>query len=124
MDESFDGVLSFGVLMYLPYSRLKTAISEIWRVLKPGGRAFVMVRSDAASRCRGAELVDRWSYRVGPLESGAYWAAEVGMVLTFLDRSSLEECFEEFSEVVIDRSSITTRNGRFVDDDWLIQLRK
>jgi len=123
-DESFDGVLSFGVLYYLPCSRLKTAISEIWRVLKPGGKAFVMVRSDADSRCRGAEHVDRWSYRVGTLESGAYWGAEVGMMLTFLDRGALEECFAEFSEVVIDRSTITTRNGRFVDDDWLIQLRK
>lgn len=123
-DESFDGILSFGVLYYLPCSRLKTAISEIWRVLKPGGKAFVMVRSDADSRCRGAERMDRWSYRVGPLESGAYWGAEVGMILTFLDRDALEECFAEFSEVVIDRSTITTHNGRFVDDDWLIQLRK
>ena len=123
-DESFDGVLSFGVLYYLPYVRMRRAIAEMWRVLKPGGRAFVMVKSDADSRCRRAERVDRRSYRVRTLESGAYWGSEVGLVLTLLDSDELQECFIEFSEVVIDRSTVSSCNGRFVDDEWLIQLRK
>lgn len=123
-DESFDGALSFGVLYYLPYARMRRAIAEMWRVLKPGGRAFVMVKSDADSRCLGAELVDRWSYRVGTPESGASWGSEVGLVLTLLDRDAMEECFAEFSEIVIDRSTVTSCNGRFVDDEWLIQLGK
>lgn len=123
-DESFDGILSFGVLYYLPYTRMRRAIAEIWRVLKPGGKAFVMVKSDADSRCCGAERVDRWSYRVGVPESGASWGSEVGLVLTLLDRGALQECFAEFSEVVIDRSTISNCNGRFIDDEWLIQLRK
>lgn len=123
-DESFDGILSFGVLYYLPYSRMRRAIAEIWRVLKPGGKAFVMVKSDADSRCCGAECVGRWSYRVGVPKSGAYWGSEVGMVLTLLDREALQECFAEFSEIMIDRSTITTCNGHFVDDEWLVQLRK
>ena len=123
-DESFDGVLSFGVLYYLPYSRLKSAVSEILRVLKPGGMAYVMVRSDADSRCKDAELVDRWTYKVPPLKSGAYWSAEIGMDMIFLDQDAIGECFAGFSEIVVDRSSITTCNGKFVDDDWLIQLRK
>jgi SAM-dependent methyltransferase len=123
-DESFDGILSFGVLYYLPYARMRRAIAEIWRVLKPGGKAFVMVKSDADSRCCRAERVDRWSYRVGVPESGASWGSEVGMVLTLLDRGALQDCFADFSEAVIDRSTVTTCNGRFVDDEWLIQLRK
>lgn len=123
-DESFDGILSFGVLYYLPYMRMRQAIAEIWRVLKPGGKAFVMVKSDADSRCCGAGRVDRWTYRVEVPESGATWGSEAGMVLTILDKHDLQECFSRFSEIVIDRSTITTRNGRFVDDEWLIQLRK
>lgn len=123
-DESFDGVLSFGVLYYSSYVRMRRAITEMWRVLKPGGRAFVMVKSDADSRCCGAERVDRWSYRVGVPENGASWGSEVGLTLTLLDRDALQECFTEFSEVMIDRSTVTSCNGRFVDDEWLIQLRK
>lgn len=123
-DESFDGILSFGVLYYLPYAHMRQAIAEMWRVLKPGGRAFVMIKSDSDSRRWGAAQVDRWSYRVGSPEKGGSWGAETGMILTLLDRGALEECFAEFSEVEIDRSTVTSCNGRFVDDEWLIQLRK
>ena len=123
-DEQFDGVLSFGVLYYLPYPRMKGAISEMWRVLKPGGRAFVLIKSDADSRCCKDNQIDHWSYRIETPPSGAYWAAEVGMTLTLLDRNALQECFTAFSEIVIDRSTVTSCNGRFVDDEWLIHLRK
>ena len=38
-DGSFDGVISFSALRYVP--RLPQALAEIFRVLKPGGRAVV-----------------------------------------------------------------------------------
>jgi len=40
-DESFDWVYSHGVLHHTPNTR--RAIDEVWRVLKPGGRAVVML---------------------------------------------------------------------------------
>jgi ubiquinone/menaquinone biosynthesis C-methylase UbiE len=40
-DESFDWVYSHGVLHHTP--NIATALSEVWRVLKPGGRAIVML---------------------------------------------------------------------------------
>lgn len=123
-DESFDGVLSFGVLYYMPYKRMRQAIGEIWRVLKPGGKAFVVVKSDADSRCRSGSRIDHRSYRVEAAESGGMWASEVGMALTMLNKHTLHECFAQFPEIVIDRSTVTTCNGRFVDDEWLVQLRK
>lgn len=122
-DESFDGVLSFGVLYYLPWAQMSRAIAEIWRVLRTGGKAFVQVKSDADSRCIEGERVGHCAYRVGIVD-GAYWHREAGMVLTLLDRDTLTTCFEEFSEVYIDRATTTSGNGRFVDDEWLIQLKK
>lgn len=123
-DESFDGVLSFGVLYYLPYERMTKAIAEIRRVLKPGGRAFVMVKSDADSRRLGATQTAPFSYCIAEPKDGAYWAAEAGLVLVLMDREALQEYFALFSEVTIDRCSVTSSNSRFVDDEWLIQLRK
>ncbi len=40
-DNTFDFVLAFGCLMHMPDT--KKAIDEIWRVLKPGGRASAMM---------------------------------------------------------------------------------
>jgi ubiquinone/menaquinone biosynthesis C-methylase UbiE len=40
-DESFDWVYSHGVLHHTPNTA--AALSEVWRVLKPGGRAIVML---------------------------------------------------------------------------------
>ena len=40
-DETFDWVYSHGVLHHTP--RTQTAINEVWRVLKRGGRAIVML---------------------------------------------------------------------------------
>jgi SAM-dependent methyltransferase len=44
---TFDFVLCWGVLHYLVTETVPDAISEILRVLKPGGRVFLTLRSDA-----------------------------------------------------------------------------
>lgn len=44
-DNSFDYVYARLVLYYLPKQGLMKALSELYRVLKPGGKLFVVVRS-------------------------------------------------------------------------------
>jgi ubiquinone/menaquinone biosynthesis C-methylase UbiE len=44
-DSSFDFIYARLVLHYLPKQQLVPALSELYRVLKPGGRIFVVVRS-------------------------------------------------------------------------------
>lgn len=46
-EQSVDFILCWGVLHYLPQESLVPAIAEIRRVLKPGGRIFLTLRSDA-----------------------------------------------------------------------------
>jgi SAM-dependent methyltransferase len=51
-DASFDFVLCWGVLHYLVAETVPDALSEILRVLKPGGRVFLTLRSDADTHLR------------------------------------------------------------------------
>ena len=52
-DESFDSVFAFGIIHHVTH--WKTAISEVARVLRPGGRFFF---EEVTSRA-----LERWSYR-------------------------------------------------------------
>ena len=52
-DESFDAVFDFGIIHHVP--DWKSAVSEVARVLRPGGRFFFEEVTSHA--------LDRWSYR-------------------------------------------------------------
>lgn len=104
-DETFDGVLCYGVLYYLTREEIPVAIDEIKRVLKPGGKALVVVRSKADSRYEGD---------VG--------RGDDGMDMVFLDKDELYYLFRGFSEVHVDSQKQTY--GKETDADWIINLCK
>lgn len=122
-DATFDGVLSWGVLYYMPYDRFAAAAKEIRRVLKPGGSALVMVKSNLDSRAADAQPVGQHGYTITRAPEGMSWWAEIGLTLTLMDRPALEEVFADFSEVRIENSRVTLLNGAYADDDWHIYLR-
>ncbi len=45
-DNAFNIVLMWGVLHYLTREQAKTAMEEVYRILKPGGKFFFTLRSD------------------------------------------------------------------------------
>ncbi len=45
VDESFDGVFSFHVIYHTDTAGIRKVISEVYRVLKPGGEVFVTFNS-------------------------------------------------------------------------------
>jgi SAM-dependent methyltransferase len=119
-DCTFDGVLAFGVLYYLPPEAMRKAVTELRRVLKPGGRAFVMIKSNRDSRAVFAEKMDGHQYHLTAAKEEITWPSEVGMTLTLLNRRSVRSCFSCFENISIDRSTVTHLNGRLIDDEWLI----
>jgi ubiquinone/menaquinone biosynthesis C-methylase UbiE len=123
-DNEFDGILCYGVLYYLPYKRYLKAVKEIHRVLKPGGKALVITRTKEDSRTLNAKKVDACTYRLNEIVEGAPSEVEAGMVMTFLDLSDVETIYQVFSAIIIDRCTVTSNNGKFVDDDWLVQVVK
>lgn len=125
-DESFDGALVYGTYTYLPYERFVQAVSELRRVLKPGGKALVMTRTTRDSRVQHAEKLGRSTYRIGSIGGGvpASYQVETGMIMTFLDEKEARDMFADFSKVLVDRMTMTTSGGIFANDDWYIHVEK
>ena len=72
-DDAFDFVVSLGTLHNLPIGELFASLEEIQRVLRPGGRAYVMVESYRDERekanllywqltCRSFYSVEDWEW--------------------------------------------------------------
>lgn len=91
-DASFDAVFDFGVIHHVP--RWQTAVSEIHRVLKPGGRFFFEEVTSHALK--------RWSYRTfleHPAEnrfSGREFVAELEAVGLTLNGNAVSRFFGDF----------------------------
>jgi SAM-dependent methyltransferase len=91
-DESFDAVYSFGVLHHTP--DIEQAVSEVRRVLKPGGIAYVMLYH--------RESVVNLAHRLLrlPYESPRDRDDHCPVVYTF-SRDGAKRLFGEFSEVSV-----------------------
>lgn len=123
-DNFFHGVIVFGVYYYISYERFIRAVGELKRVLTPGGRALVVMRTDKDSRRNGAKQVGKYTFQLPDLSEVAPFNAESGTQMLFLDEKAVIETFACFSELDLDRVTVT-RNGRqFTNDDWFIHLRK
>ena len=120
-DRFFDALLCYGVLCYLERRQLEITINEIHRILKPGGEAFIMTRSDRDFRINSSCHLENTTYRIEGDSSEDYPAKdEIGMVHSFLSREDVEALFSSFSELKLDRNTLSFRQGRYVNDDWLI----
>jgi 2-polyprenyl-3-methyl-5-hydroxy-6-metoxy-1,4-benzoquinol methylase len=58
-DAAYDKVLCYSVLQYLENeAALHSALREVWRVLKPGGRAFLAANPDLTRKGAYLEVID------------------------------------------------------------------
>ncbi len=104
-DETFDAVVSIGCLHHT--GDLPQAVSEVHRVLVPGGLAFVMLYNAHSFRqlvVVRRERVRAWRARHGSAEKvrGMYDANEAGEAAPhtdFVSRGGARELFGAFSEV-------------------------
>jgi cyclopropane fatty-acyl-phospholipid synthase-like methyltransferase len=83
-DDTFDLVVSDGVLDHVSFSEAKSILAEIRRVSTPDAYIFLSLRSTADSEFRRGEEVEENTY---VLQEGY----EKGMLQHFFDRSSIEE---------------------------------
>jgi SAM-dependent methyltransferase len=121
-DASMDGALCFAVMYYLTLDQAEQMISEVFRVLRPGGKFLCVTRGDADSRRRDATPVGPCTWHINALGPGAPSAMEEDMDMLFFSKEDIERIFRLFRSLVIDRMTYT--HSGFVDDDWVITAVK
>lgn len=120
--DSFDAVVSFGVLYYMSYEAAQACLAAVHRILKPGGQFLCVTRTDADGRKPHTAPVAPFTWRLADLSADAPSDAEAGLEMLFLPREEIENLFSAFTGVTIDRMSY--RHGDFVDDDWVVSAQK
>jgi SAM-dependent methyltransferase len=111
-DETFDVALAFGVFYYGTTDDHKQAISELYRVLKPGGHALVVTRTLSDSRSHGE------------FERVVTEGDEAGMTMNFTAQEDIRRNYRLFSRVSYERTETTRDNRKWEDSDWLISVTK
>jgi len=106
--ESFDAALAYGVFYYGTRQQHAQAISEMHRVLKPGGHGFVCER----------DIWD-WRYR-GILEGDP----EYGMDIDFIHYDDVPVLYQAFSRVSFETSEWTTDGRTMLNSDILVTVQK
>ena len=123
-DEAFDGILCYGVLYYLAPAEFAEAVKEIYRLLKPGGKTFVMVKNDRDIRKTKGEETAPYCYKIINPDKGQPWHNEAGMALTLLPKSEVIKYFQDFSALRIEEITSTLANGKYREAAWLIYAEK
>lgn len=118
-DASFDVVVSFGVLNYERRAGMAQAIAEMYRVMRDGGRAFVMLRTCDDYRVGRGTEIEPQTFVLEIDDTG-----EHGTVQHFLREEEVPLLFAAFSDIAFEKSEATFGARRFKNSDWLIRLQK
>ena len=118
-ENHFDVAISYGVYNYADAASMKRAVSELHRVLRLGGLAFVMLRTTDDYRVgKGTELETN-TYRLEIADTN-----ELATVQHFLSEADVPRVFAAFSELRFEKSETTFNERRRLDSDWLITVKK
>ena len=122
-DDYFDGLVCFGVYNYLTLDAAVEAFSELHRVLKPGGKCFVMLRSDDDWRKEKGTEVSPGVFQMDELKETVA-EAEDGLGMTLFSEPAVHRCVTEFKNVDIDFCATSLNGGLDVQKDWYVSAEK
>ena len=108
LEGTFDVAVAYGVFYYGTRQDHQAAADELYRVLRPGGHAFVNLRR-----------TDDWRNKIGMTRD----YPEFGMALDFVDQTDVGVIYKRFASVQYLRASWSQRWG-FVNCDFNLELRK
>jgi ubiquinone/menaquinone biosynthesis C-methylase UbiE len=118
-DNTFDVVVAYGVLYYSDEAGVKRAVSEVHRVLKPGGVAFAFTHTTNDYRFGKGERIEPRTFKMTIEDTN-----ELGTVQHFLGEEDVPVMFGAFSKVEFERLEWTVDNRRRQYSHWHIRLQK
>ena len=140
-DNTFDLVYSFGVLHHTPDTQ--KSIDEIYRVLKPGGKAIIMLYSKTWQhyliRVLYAGIIGRELFRMSMQELINKYSEAYGFspLTKLYSRKEIKKMFIKFSKMNIshwhykvkERNGIiqkikSLKNRKFLQGNWIIKAIK
>jgi ubiquinone/menaquinone biosynthesis C-methylase UbiE len=120
-DNSFDGILAWRFLHVLSPVQAQKCISEILRLLRPGGKVLLGTRSPRSTNyeliCSGKDVDADFDYRSGQL-------SERAVKDTYFSRRELEDLFSDFQKIEVEHIEWTRNNGTFRTAYWAVTATK
>ncbi len=115
-DDTFDVALAYGVFYYGSMGDADKAVHEMHRVMRPGGHAFVCVRSCRDWRMDHTDSTSRFHLAGEP---------EDGMLLDFINQDEVEAVYGGlFASLHYEIAETTTHDRDRLNSDWLITVTK
>ncbi len=118
-DSSFKLALSFGVFYYGTAHEMKQAIAEAHRVLTPGGRAMIVLRTLDDFRFGKGRKLEPNTFELDIADTN-----ELGTVQHFIAAEDINNYFAAFSRISFEKTETTSVNCTRLDSDWLITVEK
>ena len=118
-DSTFQLVLSYGVFYYGTGDEMRQAIAETHRVLIPGGRAFVVLRTLDDYRFGKGRKLEENTFQLDIADTN-----EFGTVEHFLPAEDIDQYFAAFAKISFEKTETTSANRSRVNSDWLITVEK
>ncbi len=118
-ESSFQILLSYGVFYYGNSLEMQRAIDETYRVLTPGGRGFIVVRTTEDCRFAKGDRIENNTYRLTTAETN-----EAGTIQHFLAADDVPIYFAQFSRLSFEKSETTFADRSLLNSDWLVTVEK
>lgn len=123
-DEFFDGLICFGVLYYNDKQNIQKAASEIFRVLKKGSKALILVRNLEDYRYEKAKKLSKYEVIIQENDEKRSAFKENDMPMYFFDKDEVKRVFAHFKNLEINRIRTSFDNDSYADDDFVIICEK
>lgn len=123
-DEFFDGLICFGVLYYNDKQSIQKAAGEIFRVLKKGSKALILVRNLEDYRYEKAKKLSKYEVIIQENDEKRSAFKENDMPMYFFDKDEVKRVFYHFKNLEINRIRTSFDNDIYADDDFVIICEK
>jgi SAM-dependent methyltransferase len=119
IDCSFAVLLSYGVFYYGTANEMRRSIAEVHRILIPGGKALVALRTSDDYRFGKGVRLGHNTFQLSISETN-----ELHSTQHFLAADEVPVYFAKFAQVSFEKTETTFGNRSGTNSDWLITVEK